>query len=123
MKTQTIAPALLSRLADAGGNFSVSVQAQGEGWIVCVHDEAGDRALLDPDGKVAAVFDALQAVEQRLRTLGVVRFEVDGGGDRPGDGGYDAWLTAEVQEALDDPSPSVPHAEAMRQIRAAIRAK
>lgn len=33
---------------------------------------------------------------------------------------YDAWLAAEVQEALDDESPSVPHEEAMRMVRAAM---
>lgn len=123
MKTQTIEPDALAKLADAGGNFSVSVLAEGTGWTVCVHDEVGDRALLDLDSKVAAVFDALQTVEQRLRELGVVRFEVDGGQGGSKDSAYTEWLKAEVQEALDDPSPPVPHEEAIRQIRAAIRAK
>jgi predicted RNase H-like HicB family nuclease len=36
---------------------------------------------------------------------------------------YDAWLATEVQEALDDDSPSIPHEEAMRLIRAAVFAK
>lgn len=34
---------------------------------------------------------------------------------------YSKWLKAEVQEALDDPSPTVAHEEAMRQVRAAIK--
>ncbi|NGZ83004.1 antitoxin PaaA2 family protein [Duganella aceris] len=123
MNTQTIEPAALARLADAGGNFNVSVLPEGGGWIVCVHDEAGDRALLDLDRKATAVFDALQAVEQHLRTLGVLRFEVDGGRRSHGDPTYEEWLKAEVQAALDDPSPLVAHDEAVRQIRAAIRAK
>lgn len=33
---------------------------------------------------------------------------------------YDQWLRAKVQAALDDPRPSIPHAEAMRQVRATI---
>lgn len=33
---------------------------------------------------------------------------------------YTKWLKAEVQEALDDPRPSVPHDEAMRQVRASL---
>lgn len=33
---------------------------------------------------------------------------------------YDAWLAAEVQQALDDDSPSIPHEEAMRMVRAAV---
>lgn len=36
---------------------------------------------------------------------------------------YTKWLKAEIQEALDDPSPTIPHAEAMRLIRAAIKQK
>jgi hypothetical protein len=32
---------------------------------------------------------------------------------------YDAWLAKEVQEALDDPRPLVPHTEVLR--RSAIR--
>jgi hypothetical protein len=35
---------------------------------------------------------------------------------------YDKWLEAEVQEALDDPAPTIAHDEAMRQVRAAISA-
>lgn len=34
---------------------------------------------------------------------------------------YTKWLNAEVQEALDDTSPTIPHDEAMRQVRAAIK--
>ena len=36
---------------------------------------------------------------------------------------YDAWFRAKVQEALDDTRPTVPHAEAMRQVRERIDAK
>lgn len=31
------------------------------------------------------------------------------------------WLEAEVQEAIDDASPTIPHDEAMRRVRAAIK--
>ncbi|MEO5705935.1 MAG: stability determinant [Alteraurantiacibacter sp.] len=37
---------------------------------------------------------------------------------------YDAWYRKKVQEALDDPRPSVPHDEAMARVRATLdRAK
>ncbi|MGB3554490.1 MAG: type II toxin-antitoxin system RelB/DinJ family antitoxin [Jannaschia sp.] len=36
---------------------------------------------------------------------------------------HDAWFRAKVQEALDDTRPTVPHAEAMRQVRERIDAK
>jgi hypothetical protein len=35
---------------------------------------------------------------------------------------YDVWFRQRVQEGLDDPGPSVPHDEAMRQIQAIIEA-
>lgn len=34
---------------------------------------------------------------------------------------YDKWLKAEVQEALDDTSPTIQPDEAMRQVRAAMK--
>ena len=36
---------------------------------------------------------------------------------------YDKWLIAEVQEALDDNSPTIPHETAMKVIQAAIAKK
>lgn len=36
---------------------------------------------------------------------------------------YQEWLDAEVQEAIDDDAPTVPHEDAIRQIRAAVFSK
>lgn len=33
---------------------------------------------------------------------------------------YEAWLAAEIQEAIDDPRPSVPHDEVMARMDARI---
>lgn len=118
MKTRTIDTAALAALAGKGKEFSVSAQAQGDGWIICVHDQQGDRALLDLAGKTAAVFDALQAVERRLRAMGIDKYEIY---EQQREEDHDQWLRAEVQEALDDPSPCIPHEEAMRTILAAIK--
>jgi len=120
MKTQTIEPAVLARLASMKDEFSVSVEPDDLGWVVYVHGEQGDRILLDVESKAAAVFDVLEDVEQRLHALGVEHFEVK---DMVKEEGYDEWLLAEIQEALDDPSPPVPHEEAVRRIRAAIKEK
>lgn len=38
-------------------------------------------------------------------------------------GAYDAWFRAKVQEALDDPSPTTPHAKAMQDAQALIDGK
>lgn len=35
---------------------------------------------------------------------------------------YDRWFRAKVQEAIDDPSPKIPHDEAMARITAIIEA-
>jgi hypothetical protein len=120
MKTQTIAAAELAMLVDAGSHFSVSAQAEEAGWRVYVRDQQGDRALLDLEGKTAAIFDALEAVEQRLLGLGIQHFEVE---PLRKEAGYDEWLEAEIQEALNEPGPLIPHEEAVRQILDAIRVK
>ena len=69
MKAQTIKSATLADLAEAGGNFCVSVHVQGDGWTVFVHDETHDYSLLDIEGAEVALFDSLTTVEQRLREL------------------------------------------------------
>ena len=34
---------------------------------------------------------------------------------------YDKWLDAEIQEAIDDTSPTIAHDDVMRDVRAVIR--
>ena len=36
---------------------------------------------------------------------------------------YDVWFRAKLREAMDDPRPSVPHAQAMQDVQAAIDRK
>jgi hypothetical protein len=36
---------------------------------------------------------------------------------------YDAWFRAKVQKALDDPRPSIPHDEAMAEIKRRMEAR
>jgi len=36
---------------------------------------------------------------------------------------YELWFRAKVQEALDDPRPSIPHDQVMAQMRAIIASK
>lgn len=82
MKTQTIEPAVLAELASSKDPFSVSVEPDDLGWVVYVHDQQGERALLDLEGKAAAVFDELEAVEQRLHALGGRAIRGQGNGKR-----------------------------------------
>lgn len=80
---------------------------------------------------------ALRVLAEQLEAGGCAPFEIamsivpvrdaDDAGHEPSppadQAAYDAWLAAEVQEALDDDSPSIPHEEAMRMVRAAVFAK
>lgn len=51
-------------------------------------------------------------------------YEVFAPGMRPQDPvEYDKWFRAQVQAALDDPRPSIPHAQAMAEIRALLANK
>jgi hypothetical protein len=85
--------------------------------------------LSDARADEPVVLNSLADVERLLRELGVVQFEVDGSAldnamsaPPPGaDQEYDDWFRAQVQEALDDPRPAIPHDEAMRRIRAALK--
>lgn len=120
MKTQTIMATELAMLADAGSDFSVSAKAEAAGWLVYVHDQQGDRALLDLEGKATAVFDALETVGWRLRALGIAHFEVE---PLEKEAGYDEWLEAEIQDVLDEPGPLIPHEKAVLLMLETIKVK
>jgi hypothetical protein len=116
-------------LVDSDEDCDVSVVGANGNWRIFIHTHANVRALSRPSEGLAAAFATLTDVELELRELGVVHFEVAcNGSDSPMDAPftevdpeYNAWFRAQVQEALDDPSPPIPHEEAMRQIRAALK--
>ena len=129
MNTSTLDYVEMRELAHSEDEFDVSVVGANGEWHVFIHAFSDVRALSSVSGGLPMVFPTLSDVELELRELGVLHFEVtagrsDSSQDRPVtevDPEYDAWFRAQVQEALDDPSPPIPHEEAMRQIRAALK--
>ena len=140
MTTETIDHTTLSKLAEAGVVRSAHVVGQAGGWGVLVKYGMTERALAAQRSHQVRIFRKLETLVEYLKGVGIPRFDVDAvnydseGGDtykRPDRAeamkkaheaaAYDKWLKAEIQEAIDDTSPTIPHDEAMRQIRAAIK--
>lgn len=140
MTTETIDHATLAKLAEAGVVRSAHVVGQDGGWGILVKYGTTERALAAQRSRQVRIFRKLETLVEYLKGVGIPRFEVDavnynansaGTAKRPdraaamkdahAAAAYTKWLKAEVQEALDDASPTIPHDEAMRQIRAAIK--
>ena len=77
----------------------------------------------------AQASDALAGVGLTLSDAGrilLTRVAAEGGlpaGLTADPDAYDAWFRAKVQEALDDPRPTTPHAKAMQDAQALIDGK
>ena len=141
MTTETIDHTTLSKLADAGVVRSAHVVGQEGGWGILVKYGMTERALAAQRTHQVRIFRKLETLVAYLKGVGIPRFDVDAVNYDAGSAttrkrpdraaamkdaheaaAYTKWLKAEVQEAIDDPSPSIPHDEAMRQVRAAIKA-
>ena len=142
MNTETIDHTTLSRLAEAGAVRSAHIVGQNGGWGILVKYGMTERALAAQRSHQVRIFRKFETLVSYLKGVGIARFDVDAVNydpeslkttrNRPDRSeamksahqviAYDKWLKAEIQEALDDTSPTIPHDEAMRQIRAAIKA-
>lgn len=139
MATETIDHTTLTKLAEAGVVRSAHVVGQDGGWGILVKYGMTERALAAQRSHQMRIFRKLETLVEYLKGIGIPRFDVDAvnydpqsvtGAKRPdraaamkdahAAAAYTKWLKAEVQEALDDTSPTIPHDEAMRQVRAAI---
>lgn len=129
MRTNTLDQVGLRALLASDEEFNVSAVGANGCWHVCIYTDSGVRAFSAAHTEKLLEFKTLSEVELCLRELGIYQFEVDGSSfDSAGnphlsvaDQEYEAWFKAEVQEALDDPSPAIPHEEAMRLIRAELK--
>ncbi|WP_317202695.1 hypothetical protein [Janthinobacterium sp.] len=140
MFIETIDHATLSKLAEAGVVRSAHVVGHAGGWGVLVKYGTTERALAAQRSHQVRIFRKLETLVEYLKGVGIPRFEVDAvnydrnsltATKRPDRAAamkdahvaaaYTKWLKAEVQEALDDTSPTIPHDEAMRRVRAAIK--
>ncbi|MFB9240976.1 antitoxin PaaA2 family protein [Massilia antarctica] len=140
MTTDTIDHTTLTKLAEAGVVRSAHVVGQAGGWGILVKYGMTERALAAQRSQQVRIFRKLETLVEYLKGVGIARFDVDAVNydsrsitatkrpdraaamkDAHAAAAYTKWLKAEVQEALDDTSPTIPHDEAMRQVRAAIK--
>lgn len=140
MVTETIDHSTLSKLAEAGVVRSAHVVGQEGGWEILVKYGMTERVLAAQRSHQVRRFRKLETLVDYLKGVGIARFDVDAVNydshsvtahkrpdraaamkDAHEAAAYTKWLKAEIQEAIDDPSPTIPHDTAMRQIRAALK--
>jgi len=142
MTAETIDHTTLSRLAEAGAVRSARIIGQKGGWGVLVKYGVTERALATQRSHQVRIFRKFETLVSYLRGVGIVRFDVDAvnydvaslktSRNRPdraeamksahAAAAYNKWLKAEVQEAIEDASPGIPHDEVMKDVRAVIAA-
>lgn len=126
---ETIDHATFEHLVCAGAVKATSVVAQSGGWGVVVSYGTTSRALAAKRGAVR-IFKKFETLAGYLKDIGIAQFDVDArqydpetkttikrtdAADRMRSAheaaAYKSWLAKEVQEAIDDPRPSVSHAQ------------
>ena len=128
MTAQTIDHATLAKLVEAGAVRAAHVTGRAGGWGVVVKHGRIERPLAAQRGE-ARLFAKLDTVVAYLKGIGIARFDVDavhydasrGRRARPDRAeamkraheaaAYDKWFRNQVQAALDDPRPAIPHEE------------
>ena len=138
MNTETIDHTTLRRLAEAGAVRSAHIIGQSGGWGVLVKFGMTERTLAAQRSHQVRIFRKLETLVNYLKGVGIARFEVDAENydsvsvthRRPDRSkamkeaheaaAYNNWIKAEVQEAIDDTSPTIPHNEVMNDVRAII---
>ena len=142
MTAQTIDHTTLSRLAEAGAVRSAHVVGQAGGWGIMVKYGMTEHALAAQRSNQVRIFRKFETLVNYLKGVGIARFDVDTANYGPDShatartrpdsaaklkiaheaAAYDKWLKAEIQEAIDDPRPNVPHDDVMRRMDARIAA-
>lgn len=139
MRTETIDHTTLSRLAEAGAVRSAHVVGQKGGWGLLVKYGMTERALAAQRSHQVRIFRKFETLVNYLKGVGIARFDVDAVNYDAGTlttrtrpdrseamksaheaAAYNKWLKAEVQEAIDDTSPTIPHTDVMKDVRAVI---
>lgn len=139
MRTETIDHTTLSHLVEAGAVRGADIVGEKGGWEIVIKYGMTQRALASRRGHVR-VFKRFETLVSYLKSIGVVTYQVNAANYEAEAAGttkrrqdaserlkaahqsaaYDAWLRDQVQEAFDDPRPSIPHAEVMASAQAII---
>lgn len=130
MTADTIDHTTLERLIEAGAVRGASIVGQPGGWSVVIQYGVTERTLAAKRGAVR-IFRKFETLVGYLMGLGIDSYQVDASQFDPASprtgrtradsaermknahqaAAYAAWLTQEVQQAIDDPRPSIPHEE------------
>lgn len=126
---------------NAGGISGVTLKGQGGAFLVQIATRNGSGAVLSKArGGEPRRFGNPIAALSLLRDLGITVGQFDASDWNPAEkvvnrrddaraqvlrgaheaAAYNQWLAAEIQEAIDDPRPSVPHDEVMARMDARI---
>ncbi|NHZ42811.1 type II toxin-antitoxin system RelB family antitoxin [Massilia aquatica] len=117
------------------------IVGQPGGWGIVIKQGTTEHVLTTQRSQEIRLFRKFETLVGYLKSVGIVHFDVDAANwnadtlttrQRPDTSvamkqaheaaAYDKWLRAEVQEAINDTSPTIPHDEVMRSVRAAIKA-
>ena len=134
---ETIDHVTLSRLVEANAVNGANIIGQPGGWGVVIKCGMTERALAAKRGSVR-IFRKFETLVGYLKGIGVAKYQVDATGFDPvalkithrGEvasnrmkaaheaAAYDKWFREQVQEATDDPRPSIPNAEVKKHFAA-----
>ncbi len=145
MATDTIDHGTLSRLVEACAVRGAHIVGQSGGWSVMVRYGMTERPLAAQRTRQVRLFRKFETLVSYLRTIGIARFDVDASSYDPDTlkatrrpdraealkhvheaAAYDKWFRAQVQAAIDDPRPSIPHEQVKAEFaerRNALRVK
>jgi hypothetical protein len=142
MNTQTIDHTTLTKMAQAGVVRTAHVVGQAGGWGILVKCGMTEHALAAQRSHQVRIFRKLETLVTYLKGVGIARFDVDAVNydtdsatthKRPDRAvamksaheaaAYDKWLKAEIQEAIDDTSPLIPHDVVMNEMQVLIDLK
>jgi hypothetical protein len=133
----------LRTASDSGGVSGVTLKGQGGAFLVQIATRSGPGAVLSKARSTEPRrFGNPLAALKVLRDIGITVGQFDASEYDPADkepttgnrgradamreaheaAAYNQWLAAEIQEAIDDPRPSIPHDEVMAEMDADIAA-
>lgn len=126
MASDTIDHGTLSKLVEAGAVRGAHIVGQPGGWAVMVKYGMHERPLATKNTRAVRLFRRFETLVSYLKNMGLSQYDVDAANfdqaatstaKRPDRAAalkraheaaaYDAWFRAQVQEALDDPSPPI----------------
>ena len=138
MNAETITHTTLKELVEAGAIRRACAVAFGDRWGLVFSYGGVEKTLRSKNGHNVRNWANLNSVAKYLAELGIRKFETDATNYDPNQktltrpdksvalkkahqaAEYDKWFREQVQAAIDDPRPSVPHDEAVRKMEAEL---